>query len=97
MDKRFEEQLIRKGYEGVRKTLSGQWLGVMSFIYTSALCVGLDEHGYERKYCYEKKRDALMACEIFDGLGDPTGPWIKMKSPNGDKMNPEVWWNISGG
>ena len=37
-----------------------------------------------------------MACEIFDGLGDPTGPWIKMKSPSGDKMNSEMWWNMKG-
>ena len=86
----MKERLIREGYERVRQTRSGQWVGVMSFIYTSALCIGLDEHGYERRYCYERKKDALIACDAFDGQGDPIGPWIKMKSVDGDKMNTQM-------
>lgn len=83
----MKEQLINKGYEGVRQTSLGQWIGVLPSMYTSTLYailyVGLYEYyyrygyGYEKRYRYEKKRDALIACEMFNGVGDPTGPWIK--------------------
>lgn len=84
------QQLTAEGYQCVRVTTSGKYVGVMGFIYTAGLCIGLDKYGYERRYCYATKREAIAACTIWDGNGDPPGNWIKMKSAKGEKINPLI-------
>ncbi len=60
--------------------------GVARMAYTSALVVGINETGYERRYCYEKYTDAMIAFFLYKGEGDPVGPWIKEKP--GDRLGP---------
>lgn len=76
MDK---EKFEGYGYQGVRQLPDGRWIGVMEFIYTVGLCVGLAEDGYMYRYCYGSGSAALAATAEWDGVGDPPGPWIKLK------------------
>jgi len=67
------------GYLAAERLPDGRVIAVRELIYTHALCVGLDSFGFERRYCYERRADALHALQEWDGSGDPPGPWIKEK------------------
>lgn len=58
----------------------------MDQVYTTGLFVGLTDIGYDRRYCYEHAKDAIVAVLTWDGRGDPPGPWIKEKP--GDRLGP---------
>ena len=67
------------GYTGVLR-LNGKIVGVMEFIFTYGICVGLDETGYEYRFCYGSFAEAAtgLAEWIRDGGDEPTG-YIKRK------------------
>lgn len=48
---------------------------------TWGLVVGLDQVGYERRYCYESHHEALAALRDWNGAegSHPGGNWIKLK------------------
>lgn len=77
-----------EGYDGVRQLPDGTWIGILPMIMTFGLFVGLQEYGYERRYCYEHGEDAWTACQEWDGKGDPPGPWIKEKPS--DRLGPGI-------
>ena len=81
------EMLSSNGYTEIR-LLNGQLCAVKQFNYTTALVVGLDDVGYERRYCYEHRADALSALLAWDGREHPPGPWIKCKGGGIDLLNP---------
>jgi hypothetical protein len=74
------------GYTNVLKMPDGSLCGIMGQIYTTGLFCGLTDIGYSRRYCYERKRDAVDALISWDGRGDPPGPWIKEKPS--DRLGP---------
>ena len=41
--------------------LRGKIVALRQFLFTVAIVVGLDEHGYERRFCYESAREAQTA------------------------------------
>lgn len=91
MTKVTETYLLDCGYSYVRELPSGVWLGLQRMAYTTGLFVGLDETGYEHRYCYEYSVAALHALLHWDGEGDPPGPWIKQKGARGgDRLNPRL-------
>lgn len=75
------------GYDGIciRAT---KICAVKAFAYTTALMVGIDAIGYERRYCFERRSDAEAALEAWNGDGYPPGPWIKCKSATSELINP---------
>lgn len=79
------------GYTDMR-VVSGKVCGLYPFMFTIGVVVGLDEFGYERRYCFDNRHDALDALNAWDGVGHPPGPWIKLKGThNGcrvDLLNP---------
>lgn len=81
------------GYTDLRQ-IDGKQCGLLGFMFTTGLMVGLDSEGYERRYCYEHQEDALAALAVWDGTGHPSGPWIKLKGMLGgervDLLNPEL-------
>lgn len=79
--------LSTNGYTEIR-SLNDQLCAVRQFNYTFALVVGLDEAGYERRYCYEHHADAQAALLAWDGHQHPSGPWIKCKGGGIDILNP---------
>jgi len=78
--------LEENGYMNVRRLPTGEFIGVLAQLFTFGLFVGLDENGYKRRYCYEHKSDAVIASQVWDGEGDPPGPWIKEKPS--DRLGP---------
>ncbi|MDP9882409.1 hypothetical protein J2W25_006749 [Variovorax boronicumulans] len=53
------------------------------FNFTTAVVVGLDDVGYERRFFYEHRADAQSALVDWDGLEHPSGPWIQVQG----------WWH----
>lgn len=64
------------------KVIPGQGLCALApFAFTVGLVLGLNETGYEARYCYPVKdaTDALLDILRWDGEGHPEGNWIKLK------------------
>lgn len=74
------------GYFELKTMGDGTVCGLHHQLFTCALVVGLNETGYQRRYCYERARDALSALHGWNGTGDPSGPWIKEKPS--DRLGP---------
>ena len=84
-----------EGYTDIVELPSGELAGLMKFLFTTGLVVGLDEYGYRIRFCYEFTFEALEALKEWDGVGYPTGNWIKAKGrdENGsgvDDLNPNL-------
>lgn len=78
------------GYILVRRLPNGKYIGLHVLIFTIGLYVGLDEVGYNYRYCYENWGEAILAVTCWDGTGDAPGNWIVRKGKaGGDYPNPE--------
>jgi len=67
------------GYTNVCK-IKGRVVGLMQFIFTCGIVVGLDEYGYSHRYCYPTPGHAAIA--LFDWIQDGTdepADYIKRK------------------
>lgn len=80
--------LSASGYTDIR-ILGGKVCAVKQFNYTTAVVVGLDPVGYQRRYCYEHRTDAQAALAAWDGEVHPSGPCIKCKGSGIDLLNPD--------
>lgn len=66
--------------EGVAycREVNGVEITVVSMIFNDRVCARpVGEPWYDRGFCYPKGRAATAAAEVWDGAGDPPGPWIK--------------------
>ncbi len=77
---------LAEDYQNLKVMPNGIACGIGKMVFTTALYVGLNHCGYERRYCYEEWTAAVAALEAWDGTGDPPGPWIKEKP--GDRLGP---------
>ncbi len=93
-DEKFTDSMMQEGYFPVRKLPTGKWVGCFQMNYTGALIIGLDESGYEKRYCYASIYGAMAAALTWDGLGDPPGNWIKEKGNGVDRLNPKIEENF---
>jgi len=53
-------------------------------------------YGWERGFCYESPRAAIVALLLWDGVGEPTG-WFRClttgrRRPDGDPAREHIWW-----
>lgn len=85
LSKQFFEEM---GYSHVRQMKNGQWIGLFKMMYSTGLTVDLHENGYEYRYCYEYAKDAVAACEVYEGEENPIGPWLKRKGKGEDRLGP---------
>lgn len=79
--------LEEQGYYSLREVEGRGLCGLMKFIFTTGLVLGLDEHSYRGRYCYSSAADAQSALDSWDSQGDPGGPWIKYKGEGGERSN----------
>lgn len=84
----FADMLLKSGYTDLC-VRDSQVCAVKRFNFTTAVVVGLDDVGYQRRYCYEHREDAQAALSAWDGDGHPPGPWIKCKGAGIDLLNPD--------
>lgn len=82
------EILAENGYTDIRQLPDGSWAGLMHYLFTTAIVVGLDSTGYSHRYCFEVRHEAGESFDKWDGIGDPPGNWIKRKGSTGDFSNP---------
>ena len=93
-DKKFTDRMLEEGYLLPHKLPTGKWVGCLQMNYTGGLFVGLDESGYEKRYCYQTIYGAMVASLEWDGEGDPPGNWIKEKGNGIDRINPNIMEDI---
>lgn len=79
--------LLAAGYSDLR-IIDGIPCALRRFNCTTAIVVGLDPIGCQRRYCYEHGADAQAALAAWDGRDHPPGPWIKCKGAGIDLLNP---------
>lgn len=67
------------GYQCVCK-INGKVVGLQMFIYTVGIVVGMDETGYEYRFCYHTGAEAFVALLnwVLKGGEEPDG-YIKRK------------------
>lgn len=55
--------------------IHGKAVGLSQFLYTVGICVGMDETGYEHRFCYEDAPEAFSAMLnwILSGNDAPAG------------------------
>jgi hypothetical protein len=85
---RLAEMLGGSGYTDFCMRLE-QVCAVKQFNFTTAVVVGLDEVGYQRRYCFEHLVDAQSALAAWGDGEHPPGPWIKCKGAGIDMLNPD--------
>lgn len=93
------DMLALANWHSARQLADGKWVALGTFIYTTAIVVGITLDGnigssYERRYCYPHMSDAAKALVQWDGKNHPPGPWVKLKGTyNGefvDILNPDL-------
>lgn len=67
------------GYTGLCEKPGVGLCGLMQFMFTGGLVIGLGPRSYKGRYCYETMLEAQLCLEAWDGKGDPPGRWIKYK------------------
>lgn len=70
------------GYLSPRPLGDARWAAVRPLMYTHAIITGRmgDRTGYEDRWCYPTRAQALAAIEAWDGQGDPPVGWIRNPS-----------------
>lgn len=89
IDHKLNEFLLTQGFSSL-KYIEGRGLcGIKDFMFTVAICYGINEVGFNGRYCYPKeyRKDAILAFSIWDGNEDPIGNWIKHKGLSGEYGN----------
>lgn len=85
----MRHRLEAMGYRVLRTMPNDEIAGVAKFIFTYGLVTGLTRDSYRARYCYENLQDACKALTKWDGDGDPSGPWIKLKAfGKNDRLGP---------
>lgn len=64
---------LADGYKEIRELPGRGICAVQRFIYTSGIVSGIDEWGYEGRWCYKTMADAVAALREWNGEGDPGG------------------------
>ena len=68
------DYLKAQGYESLRCLAGGCVVGTVDLLYTRGLCIGLNEHSWERRYCYEDRGLATNACNALSSEDDEPLP-----------------------
>lgn len=60
--------LADNGYEHVRQLPDGTWAGLTRLIFTTGLCVGMDDLGWAARYCFEQYDKALLELACLQSI-----------------------------
>lgn len=56
---------LEEQYTNVRQLEDGSWVCTHDLMFTRSLIIGLNEWGWERRYCYEDRSLADEACKAL--------------------------------
>lgn len=65
---------------------AGSYMAITKMLFNYRLVVGMDEVGWDCVYDYESLQDAAADIVVWDGRGDPPGPWVKYRGPGGERV-----------
>lgn len=82
--------LMEQGYTNLKECADGTYIGLLDYVFTTDLTVGLTEKGYQTRFCYKDSTEAVVALSAYEPNKDPIGPWEKAKSLNEVRLNP-LW------
>lgn len=86
----LKEFLEKEGYTDIEIIPNKGICALFRFAFTTGLVYGIDESGYQGRYCYSNKSDALKALKEWSGIDDPQDSyWIKHKGYKGEYSNPK--------
>lgn len=74
-----KEMIIEYGYDQPKQLPNGEWAALMDMLFTTGLFHNLDTMGYECRWCYATRQEAVEALENWEGIGKPTGEWLAEK------------------
>ena len=69
-----DRKLALKIYENCYRNLrlvNGAWCGTQRFIYTVGVCLGLDDSGYQNRFCFDSEQNAALFLKEWDGATLP--------------------------
>lgn len=73
LSKEFFEEME---YLYVRQLDDRTWVGLTPLLFTTGLCLGLDEFGWKRRYCFKTSATAISELAKLKTIDDvPTG-WV---------------------
>lgn len=88
----IQKEIIKKveseGYFNCKVLPNRGIVGLYRYVFTIGLTYGIREYDYEGRYCFESLSEAKEALDKWDGVGDPSGNWIKHKG-NIEYSNPK--------
>jgi len=73
IDKNYFEGM---GYFQVRQLDDGTWVGLIPLMFTTGLCIGLDEVGYAKRYCFKEAMKAWFESMQLINFDDVPSGWI---------------------
>lgn len=76
------------GYKFPRWIEGVGWCALFRYGFNWSVLTVITSEGIQLRYCYEKYSEALKDLQTWDGVGDPSGDWIKAKGSGRDDMNP---------
>lgn len=94
IDPALSRQLALEGYVVLRE-INGVLCGVNKFMFTHGLTTHVDRYGYDDRWCFQHREYAVIALAMWDGQGDPPGPWIKQKG-RVERHNPKLYTHRGG-
>lgn len=74
----FDElvERVKEDYQNVRVLADGTIVGTSELLFTRAIHIGLDEWGWEKRFCFEDRQLALSELEkLQTGDDEPVG-WV---------------------
>jgi hypothetical protein len=78
-------ELEREGYKNIKHFDNGDTAAIMPLLYTTAIVAGINDCGYDDRWCYKTEKAAVDALNAWDGEGEPTG-WHR-HPPSGRRVS----------
>ena len=70
----FLKMLEANGYKNIRQLPDGTHAGLCRLLFTTAICTGLDYHGWAYRYCFDDAALALSELQKLENMDDePSG------------------------
>ena len=69
-------QSLQNDYDAVRVLVDGSIVGLGKLMFTTAVYMGLNRWGYERRYCFQEPERARAEFEKLASEDDEPAGWI---------------------
>lgn len=86
----YIKHLEDHGYISPREIPGRGICALHKFMYTVGIVHGLDDGGYQGRWCYSGMVQAVVAFNRWNGEGDPPLDWIKYKGRREERSNPKL-------